>query len=85
MSQTGWVETQDAMQARPPRRFSWAWVGVLPFFIFAIAFLILPALSLFAGSFQDRAGNFTFDNIIGLAQPFILRSWAACRRLYARR
>jgi putative spermidine/putrescine transport system permease protein len=80
MSQTGWVETQDAMQARPPRRFSWAWVGVLPFFIFAIAFLILPALSLFAGSFQDRAGNFTFDNIIGLAQPFILDAyWLSIR------
>jgi putative spermidine/putrescine transport system permease protein len=80
MSQTGWVETQDAAQARPPRRFSWAWVGVLPFFIFAIAFLILPALSLFAGSFQDRAGNFTLDNIIGLGQPFILDAyWLSIR------
>ena len=80
MSQTGWVETQDAAQARPPRRFSWAWVGVLPFFIFAIAFLILPALSLFAGSFQDRAGNLTFDNIIGLTQPFILDAyWLSIR------
>jgi putative spermidine/putrescine transport system permease protein len=80
MSQTGWVETQDATQARAPRRFSWAWVGVLPFFIFAIAFLILPALSLFAGSFQDRAGNFTLDNIIGLGQPFILDAyWLSIR------
>jgi putative spermidine/putrescine transport system permease protein len=80
MSQTGWVETQDVAGARPTRRFSWAWLGVLPFFIFAIAFLILPALSLFAGSFQDRAGNLTFDNIIGLGQPFILDAyWLSIR------
>jgi putative spermidine/putrescine transport system permease protein len=81
MSQTGWVETQDAPQARAaPRRFSWAWVGVLPFFIFAIAFLVLPAISLFVGSFQDRAGNVTLDNITGLAQPFILDAyWLSIR------
>jgi putative spermidine/putrescine transport system permease protein len=80
MSQTGWVETRDAAEARAPRRFSWAWMGVLPFFIFAIAFLILPAISLFAGSFQDRAGNLTLDNITGLAQPFILDAyWLSIR------
>jgi putative spermidine/putrescine transport system permease protein len=80
MSQTGWVETQDAAGARPPRRFSWAWVGVLPFFIFAIAFLILPALSLFTGSFQDREGNLTLNNIAGLTQPFILDAyWLSIR------
>ncbi len=80
MSQTGWVETQDAADVRAPRRFSWAWVGVLPFFLFAIAFLILPALSLFTGSFQDRAGNLTLDNIAGLTQPFILDAyWLSIR------
>ncbi len=80
-SQTGWVEAQDATRALPARRkFSWAWVGVLPFFIFALAFLILPALSLFAGSFQDRAGNLTFENITGLAQPFIIDAyWLSIR------
>jgi putative spermidine/putrescine transport system permease protein len=80
-SQTGWVETQDTAAALPARRrFSWAWAGVLPFFIFAIAFLILPGLSLFAGSFQDRTGNLTFENIIGLTQPFILDAyWLSIR------
>jgi putative spermidine/putrescine transport system permease protein len=80
MSQTGWVETPAAAPAVAPRRFSWAWLGVLPFFVFAFAFLILPALSLLAGSFQDRAGNFTLDNITGLAQPFILDAyWLSIR------
>jgi putative spermidine/putrescine transport system permease protein len=80
MSQTGWVETPTAAPAVATRRFSWAWLGVLPFFVFAFAFLIVPALSLFAGSFQDRAGNFTLENITGLAQPFILDAyWLSIR------
>ena len=63
-----------------PRRFSWAWLGVVPFFIFAIAFMILPAFSLFSGSFQDRQGNFTLENIFGLSQPFILNAyWLSIR------
>jgi putative spermidine/putrescine transport system permease protein len=80
MSQTGWVETHDAAHARAPRRFSWAWAGVLPFFLFAFAFLILPALSLLIGSFQDREGNLTLDNIIGLTQPAIVDAyWLSIR------
>lgn len=60
--------------------FSWAWLGVAPFFLFAFAFMILPALSLFTGSFVDRQGNFTLDNIIGLSQPFILNAyWLSIR------
>src|SRR5262245_7150991 len=81
MSQTGWIETQDSTKTGPAqRRFSWAWAGVLPFFIFAIAFLLLPALSLFAGSFQNAQGQLTLDNIVGLSQPFILDAyWLSIR------
>jgi putative spermidine/putrescine transport system permease protein len=81
MSQTGWVGARDAAEARAaPRRFSWAWVGVVPFFAFALAFLVLPALSLFVGSFQDRLGRFTLNNIIDLSQPFILEAyWLSIR------
>jgi putative spermidine/putrescine transport system permease protein len=56
-------------------KFSWAWLGVVPFFLFAIAFMILPALSLVSGSFQDRQGNFTLENIFNLSQPFILNAY----------
>jgi putative spermidine/putrescine transport system permease protein len=78
---TGLAQTPEAATTHPSaRRFSWSWLGVLPFFVFAIAFLILPALSLFTGSFQDRAGNFTLDNIAGLAQPSIVDAyWLSIR------
>lgn len=75
------VERREAPKARPAaRNISWAWLGVAPFFAFAIAFLLLPAASLFVGSFQDAAGRFTFANIAGLAEPFILDAyWLSIR------
>lgn len=42
------------------------WLGVVPFFLFAFLFLILPSLRLFIGSFTDNEGNFTFQNIFQL-------------------
>jgi putative spermidine/putrescine transport system permease protein len=42
------------------------WLGVAPFFLFAILFLILPSLRLFIGSFTDNDGNFTFKNMVDL-------------------
>lgn len=54
---------------------SWAWVGVAPFFIFALMFLILPAGYLVIGGFQDADGHFTFDNILNLFQPSILSAY----------
>ena len=36
-----------------------AWLGVTPFFVFALMFLILPTLFLVVGGFQDADGNFT--------------------------
>jgi len=53
----------------------WAWVGVSPFFIFALMFLILPTLFLIVGGFQDAEGNFTFNNLVNLFQPTILKAY----------
>jgi len=76
VTQLATQETRDAPLARPvPREFSWAWLGVLPFFVFAVAFMLWPAASLFTGSFQDRQGNFTLENIFGLFQPFVLNAY----------
>jgi putative spermidine/putrescine transport system permease protein len=44
------------------------WLGVIPFFLFAVLFLILPSLRLFIGSFTDTAGRFTIGNILQLFQ-----------------
>jgi putative spermidine/putrescine transport system permease protein len=76
VSQVAVPETRNAPAAGEARReFSWAWLGVVPFFLFAILFMLWPAVSLFTGSFQDRQGNFTFENILGLFQPFILNAY----------
>lgn len=57
---------EDAPQARPRRQFSWVWVGVAPFFLFAIMFLLLPSISIFIRSFEGSGGAFTLQNIIDL-------------------
>jgi putative spermidine/putrescine transport system permease protein len=64
-----------ASRPKPSPRFSWDWLGVIPFFAFAILFLFLPSLVLFVGSFQDAKGNFTLANITGLFTPSILSAY----------
>jgi len=50
----------------PAKNMNWNWVGIAPFFLFAIIFLFLPSLSIFYRSFQANDGSFTVDNIIAL-------------------
>ena len=57
------------------RKLSWAWLGILPFLVFALLFLILPTFNLIAGAFQTPDGSFTLDNIRRLNQPQILRAY----------
>jgi putative spermidine/putrescine transport system permease protein len=54
-----------------PRR----WLGVVPFFLFALLFLILPTIHLVTGAFQDAEGHFTLKNIANLAQPSIVSAY----------
>jgi putative spermidine/putrescine transport system permease protein len=55
--------------SRVQRRLSWAWVGVIPFFVVATAFMLLPILFLVVGSFQDSHGHLTLQNYVDLTQP----------------
>jgi len=56
------------------------WLGVAPFFIFALMFLILPTTYLVLGAFQNDAGEFTLDNIQELTQPSIVAAyWISIR------
>lgn len=48
---------------KPVRRLPVTWLGLAPFAIFVLLFLILPTLHIVIGAFQDRAGNFTLQNI----------------------
>jgi putative spermidine/putrescine transport system permease protein len=68
------TEPLAAPRLRRPQ-FNWAWLGVAPFFVFALMFLILPTASLMIGAFQDKDGAFTLANIANLAQPTILSAY----------
>lgn len=71
---------RDARVARPVPSSLSNWLGVLPFFLFIFLFVFLPSFSLVSGSFQDRQGNFTFQNYLDLFSPSILSAyWVTIR------
>jgi len=67
----------DRARAAPPwvSQLSWTWLGVVPFFVFALMFLIIPTALLAVGGFQDSHGHFTLRNIADLFSPSILSSY----------
>jgi putative spermidine/putrescine transport system permease protein len=75
--------TPLSIETAPPSRIlaaraaptSFAWLGVAPFLVFAVLFLILPTLHLAVGAFQDVSGHFTLNNIANLFQPQIVASF----------
>jgi len=68
------VTTTAAAAAR--RKMAGAMIGVTPFFLFAILFLLLPTGILIVGAFQDsQTGAFTLANFGDLLQPSILSAF----------
>lgn len=67
--------------ATAPRSSAWQsrtffdWLGVAPFILFALLFLILPMMSLVIGAFQTPEGAFTLKNISGLFSPSIMSAF----------
>lgn len=56
---------------KPAKRLSGttlAIIGVTPFFLFSLMFLIVPTLYLIVGAFLDQSGNATFGNIVKIFQ-----------------
>ena len=66
---------RDVPVARPASRRSWTWLGLAPFFAFALLFLILPISFLVIGSFLDDHGQATLQNYRDLSQPLIVNSF----------
>lgn len=65
--------------ALTPARFS-VWLGILPFALFALIFLILPTLGVVIGAFRGADGGFTLHNIAGLGQQRIVDAlWLSVR------
>ena len=61
-------------------RVSADWLGVAPFFLFALMFLIAPTAYLIVGAFQNDQGELTLENIVALTQPSILAAyWISIR------
>jgi putative spermidine/putrescine transport system permease protein len=50
----------------PRRRVSFAWLGALPFFVYASLFLLLPAGDVLVGAFRSDQNEWTTANIRGL-------------------
>ncbi|MBK7217356.1 MAG: ABC transporter permease subunit [Candidatus Promineofilum sp.] len=75
------TETVAVTESTPPARRARAgaglltWLGVVPFFLFALAFLVAPASYLFIGSFQTLDGQFTLDNFRNLNQPIVVEAY----------
>ncbi|WFR94078.1 ABC transporter permease [Rhizobium tumorigenes] len=67
--------------ARRTGAINWDWLGVAPFLLFALFFLIAPVLYLVTGAFENSAGGFTFDNFIALTSPTILSAYSLSLRL----
>jgi putative spermidine/putrescine transport system permease protein len=69
---------RQTRSARPGQ--TWAWVGIVPFLLFAALFLILPTMHIVVGAFRNPAGEFTLQNLRGLFTPAILGSfWISIR------
>ena len=47
---------------------SFAWIGVMPFFLYIALFLLLPTLWLAIGAFQTEGGRFTLEHVRTLFQ-----------------
>lgn len=67
------MPVSDHSAWRPPARsLPLSWIGVAPFILFAILFLILPTIHIVIGAFQAPSGALTLANIAGLAAPNIV-------------
>jgi putative spermidine/putrescine transport system permease protein len=56
---------------------SLAWIGLVPFFLFALLFLLYPSSTLVVRSFQDsQTGSFTLKNLLALLKdPYIMGAY----------
>lgn len=56
-------------------RLAGQWLGLIPFLIFAVVFLLMPTANIVLGAFRTADSNFTFDNLAKLASPHLVASF----------
>ncbi len=59
------------------------WIGVAPFLIFAVMFLLVPTLFLISSAFVDKAGQFTLQNLIDLGTDRVVSAFSISIRVSA--
>ncbi|HEY7936042.1 MAG TPA: ABC transporter permease subunit [Candidatus Limnocylindrales bacterium] len=69
------IKAPGAPVARPVRRFGLAWLGMVPFLLFAFLFLVAPTVFLVGGSLQNAKGTFTLENFANLFTPQIMQTY----------
>ena len=69
------IERRDAPGARPVPMQWRKWLGVLPFFVFAFLFIVLPSVTLLVGAFRDNSGKLTLANFVSLMDPSIISAY----------
>ncbi|MBA4776103.1 MAG: acriflavin resistance protein, partial [Rhizobiales bacterium] len=57
------------------RKLPLHWIGVVPFAVFVLLFLIMPTMKIVVGAFQRTDGTFTLENIAGLFTASILSAY----------
>ena len=77
MTETAFARNaQGAPPARPGRRFSLTWLGLVPFLIFSTLFLLIPTAYLIVGSFVDsNTGEVTLQNYARLTEGLQLNAY----------
>jgi putative spermidine/putrescine transport system permease protein len=55
------------------RRPSFAWLGVVPFFVYTAMFLVLPAATVLVGAFQGATKGYTIDTVLDIVRTGAIR------------
>jgi putative spermidine/putrescine transport system permease protein len=75
------IRTRQTGSTAPVKRRSFAWVGVVPFFLYVGIFLLLPTVWLVVGAFQTDTGTFTLAHLQQLTQSQYLDAYLTSIKL----
>ena len=65
------VDSVARTSRRPTLKLPWHWLGLAPFAVFAILFLLMPTMRVVFGAFQTADGSFTLQNMVDINTPSI--------------
>lgn len=85
------LTTSAELATAPPRHrlrnalsgLGWAWLGLAPFLLFTLLFLIIPVLYLINGALQTPDGQYSLETLLSLRDPQFMSSYWLTIRLSA--